>query len=675
MLAKRFVIALFIHPNLIFFRFTPILFLGISVYSSAANNPCLGSGPVRGSRDRDTVFLPKGRYFIFKSTSITIPCDTFYLMPHEKTTRRKVDPDQDSHFFYDTVYKKFSRTKITQLLYNLAFVVPKQSDLPDSLQVLKSVSPFEAYHGKIIRKVTITILPPFGASIYDTAKHATTGIGKALNSVHINTRKYVIKRNLLFKPGDRVNPAILADNERLLRNMNAIDNARIIVVPSAAGSDSVDLVIVAKDVWSIGLDVPLITPQQTRIRIYDANFLGLGDQFTTSFSFHINRMPFCLFEGFSYTYNNIASSQINATVAYAADDHGNKNMIIRFDRSFLTNITKWAGSAYISYETFVSEYNGHPGITSYFFNEGLWLGRAYLLKGRKETSRAVLSAALYRKHYTSRPIVTIDSNVAFYNQLQVLTEFSISRNNYYLTDYVMDFGKTENLPYGHLLQLTIGADQGDFYTRLYTGIHLSAGNFFNGFGYISTYVKLGGFFNHDSFEDAVVKFNLHYFTPLMKTRDKRYRFRAFLSADYRYAFNSRSNSRDYYDANLDFKINKVSDPDYFNGVNIISGRLATICFTPWYFYGFRFALMMAFQSGMVGQRNEPFYHASFFSSVGCSIIIKNSNLIFPAFLLSGFYYPSVQDSFRQLQFMIGSKLNVQYYDFNVNAPHEENLGN
>ncbi|MEI7501372.1 MAG: hypothetical protein WCK84_13110 [Bacteroidota bacterium] len=675
MLALRFVIPGSVNPNLIFFRFAFIFFAGFSLFCSiVSGNPVRVIEQEEGS-PQDTVIIRKGRYIILKTISINIPRDTFYIVNHEKSNRTEAGSYQNSKIFFDTVHEKFSRKKITQLLYNLAFVEPKQSDLPDSMQILKSATPFEEYNGKVIRSISIKILPPFGASVYDTGRNAGTGIGKALNSVHMNTRKYVVRRNLLFKNGDRVNPATLADNERVLRNLTAIDNARIIVTQVGPDSDSVDLIVVAKDVWSIGLDVPVITPQYVRFRIYDANFLGLGDQLINNMSIDLFRAPFFIFEGLTYSYSNIGGSLINGTIGYVADNIGNRSLLLRFDRSFLTNQTKWAGGAIASYETYVNELADTNSITSYFNNAGLWLGKAFLLKGQRVTSRAVLAAAVYRKDYVSRPFVTIDSNRSYYNQLQVLTTFSISRNNYYLTDYVLDFGKTENLPYGHLLQLTIGADRCDFYTRLYSGINLSAGNFFDKFGYISAYLKFSGFFNNSSFEDAVFKFNLQYFTPLLKTTDKRYKFRTFYTIDFRCAINSRSNNLDYYDANLNFKIDKVGNTNYFNAVNILSGRLSSVCFTPWYFYGFRFAIMVELQTGLISKKKEPLLKSPLFSSIGLSIIIKNDNLVFPAFLISGYYYPSSVGDFSQLQFILGSNLNVQYYDFNVNAPHEENLGN
>jgi hypothetical protein len=676
MFSTRFVFHSSDHPNLIALRSAFILTAFLFNFNSFA---IVTAGPDMEPlfvlHKQDTVFIQKGRYILSKNSSIIIPRDTFYVVHKNHRNRSKAGSYQNSRVFYDTVYKKFSRNKITQLLYYLAFAAPKQSELPDSSQVLESNSPFEKFKGKVIRSISIKILSPFGTSVYDTGKLALTGLGKALNGVHINSKKYMVTRNLLFKKGERITPSVLADNERILRDLSAIDDARIIVSQQERGNDSVDLIIVTKDVWSIGIDVPVVTLETARFRIYDGNFLGLGDKFIANMSIDRSRAPFFMFDGFSYTYNNISGSLISASVGYSADPAGNSTLLFRADRSFLTNMTKWAGGAYVSGNSAVNEVTLNNKITSKYHNEGIWLGRAYLLRGQKKISRAVISLAGYRSEYISRPIITIDSNKIYYNNLQVLTTFSISRNNYYLTDYVLNFGKTENLPYGHLFQITLGAEQCDFYTRFYSGITVSAGNFFNKFGYLSAYLKFGGFFNHSSFEDAVVKFNLQYFTPLLKSRDKRYKFRTFYTAEYRRAFNTRANNQEDYNANLNFKIDKVNNSILFNGVNILSGKISSVCFTPLYFYGFRLATMLNLQSGLVAKKNEPLYNAHLFSSIGMSLIIKNDNLIFPAFVVSGYFYPSSVGNYPQFQFIVGSDLHVQTYDFNVTAPHEENLGN
>ncbi len=625
--------------------------------------------------ENDTIFISKGIYILSTTMFLNIPRDTFYIIPHEKLTSWDSARYRQSQVFYDTLYKKLTRKKITQLLYPLAFREPMQSNLPDSVQVLKSTAPFEEEKGKVIRNILITVLPPFGSSIYDTGIIVRTGAGKALNSIHRNTREYFIRRNLLIKKWDRLNPAILADNERILRDIHSLDNARIVVTHTGPDCDTVDLVILVKDVWSIGLDIPYLTTSQVGFRIYDANFLGLGDQITTKMSMDLYRSPFFRFNGLSYTFSNIGGSFINAYLDYTANDLGNQSMTLGFERLFITNYTKWAGGAIAMWSKDVNIVTDTLQLTSYADNEGFWIGRSFLLKGKRVTSRAIVAASIYRNNFSSRPYVSIDSNEQYYNKLKVLGTFSISKNNYYLTEYLLKFGKTESLPYGHLFQITVGVDNTDFYSRLYSGIHLSAGNYFNRFGYLAAYAKFGGFLNHSSLEDAVAKFNLGYFTPLLKTPDQRFKFRTFLSTDYRHAFNQRLNNTDYYNANLIFNIRKVNNLDDFKGVKFISVRTATTCFFPWYFYGFRFAFTIDLQAGLVAHKGEPLANASLFTGIGTGLIIKNDNLVFPAIVISGYFYPSSVRYLNQFQVVINSNLNITYYDYNVGAPYEETLDN
>lgn len=580
-----------------------------------------------------------------------------------------------SHNFYDSVYKKFSRKKITQLLYNLAFVEPKNIPLPESVQVMKSTEPFQKYTGKVIRHIHIKVLQPFGPSIYDTTATAFTGVGRALNGAHINTRKYVIRHNLLFRQGQRIDPTVLADNERILRELAFISDARILVISSESVADSVDITVITKDVWSIGFDIPVITTNRLVGRLYDGNFLGLGDKLTGTTSLELNRAPFFRFDGLSYAFTNIAGSHINATIEYYANNEGDRSYSIAFERSFFTNRTKWAGGTGVIWWKDVIDPDSNFTITTEYKNEVLWGGRAFLLSKQKEGSRIVVAAAIYRTKFTQRPQVSIDSNKRYYNHFQQLASFSFSRNNFYVTDYVLEFGKIENLPYGHLIQLTLGLDQTDFYDRVYSGMAFSAGQFFNRFGYLSGFLSFSGFFRGSSFEDAVVKVYGKYFTPLLRTKNNRFKFRSYIITDYRYAINSRSNNTDYYDINLDFKINKIKNPVAFEGVHAFSTSLTGVCFTPWFLYGFRFALMANMQAGLIAQRGKDLTQSILFTGLGCGVLIKNDNLIFPTFMISGYFYPNTAGNLNKLQIYLTSDLHMNFPDFNVTAPHEESIGN
>ncbi|MEI7662306.1 MAG: hypothetical protein WCK34_08915 [Bacteroidota bacterium] len=676
MYANRAVLFTFTKTSHPVYGILVVIILGSCIF------PLSGTGsPYPHSRDkgrrikRDTVFISKGSYFLSKTLRINIPHDTFYVPPLEKGLKTDSAGYEKSRVFYDTIFKKLSRKRITRLLYPLAFRQPKQSNLADTVQILNNVSPFEGVKGKVVRNIRVVVLAPFGSSIYDTCSTAQTGTGKALNRLHMKTREHVIRRNLLFKKGDRLDPGRLADNERILRDLNAVDNARILVTETTSGSDTVDLLVLVKDVWSIGIDVPLITSSRLGFRIYDANFLGFTDKITVKMSLGLNRAPFFRMDGLSYTYTNIAGSFISASFDYSADDRGNRRIAIGFDRSFITNHTKWAGGINGEWKKDVNTGSANIKTITYSEDENLWLGRAFLLSRQGTASRIVVAAGVSKNDYLSRPFVSRDSNTNYYNYVRVLTTLSLSKNNYYLTDYLLEFGKTENLAYGHLFQVTAGTDNNDFYSRFYSCIHLSSGNYYNRFGYIAGYVKFGGFLNKSSFEDAFVKINLLYFTPLLKSADKRYRFRTFFQADYRYTINPRLINNDLFNANQIFNISKVGNIKDFEGMKFISARAASKCFTPWYFYGFRFAITAAVQAGIVATKSKPLTKASVFTGVGIGLTIKNDNLVLPALNISGYYYPTTAGNFPQFQIVTNSSLNISSYNFNVGAPYEESLGN
>lgn len=606
---------------------------------------------------------------------LEVPSDTFIVVTGQRMFSNDSLAKLRSRNFYDTLYKKLSRKKITRLLYPLAFVEPQPENPIRTEQVVKSTTGFESYAGKVIRNIRIVILSPFGTSIYDTLRVSSTKAGIAVNSVHMNTRKFVIKRNLMFKKGDRINPGEIAENQRILKELDYIDDARILLNEAGALSDSVDVTVIAKDVWSIGIDIPGVTLERISLRLYDANFLGLGDKLTVNTSADLYRAPFFLISGLSYKYSNILGSFMDGMIEYGADDQGGRNFRISLNRPFLTNQTKWGGGVYAGLVNAIDELTDSTDNISYYNQQGIWFGKAFPLKKLKNNQRIIVTAGFYRKQYTSRPFVTIDSNRAYYNQEQLLTSVSFSRNNYYLTEYVSKFGKVENLPYGLLLQVTAGIDRTDYYLRFYSGAQLSAGNYFRNFGFMEGYLKFSGFLNQTSFEDAVMKVNLRYFTPLYKSTDKRYKFRVYLNSEYRTGINFRSNNMDAYDANLNFKINNVNYYDDFYGTEIFYSRAVLVSYTPWNFYGFNFALTANVQLGLVAQKHEYLFQQPFFSGIGVGVLIKNDNLVFPPFQISATFYPSPAGNLSRFQYLFSSVPEIQYFDFVPGAPYEETLGN
>ena len=78
------------------------------------------------------------------------------------------------------------------------------------------------YTGKNIRNIRINNVG-FEGDVNDTLKR-NGGFGvKIGNALHKNTTIRVIENNLLFKAGEKLNPFLLADNERHLRDLSRRD--------------------------------------------------------------------------------------------------------------------------------------------------------------------------------------------------------------------------------------------------------------------------------------------------------------------------------------------------------------------------------------------------------------------------------------------------------------------
>lgn len=141
----------------------------------------------------------------------------------------------------------------------------------------KSERPFMPYEGKIIRHIIIKGYG-FEQTFTDTSKRLQYFGTRLLNQMHRKTRSWVIRNSLFIKENTALNSYKVADNERLIRSLNYIQDARILVNTLPDNEDSVDLVVVVKDLFSIGGELSSfgLGPTSIRGNVSEANFLGWG---------------------------------------------------------------------------------------------------------------------------------------------------------------------------------------------------------------------------------------------------------------------------------------------------------------------------------------------------------------------------------------------------------------
>ncbi|HEX6939165.1 MAG TPA: hypothetical protein VF158_07105 [Longimicrobiales bacterium] len=97
------------------------------------------------------------------------------------------------------------------------------------------------------------------------------------NALHVRTRREVIERELLVRPGDCLDPMLLEESERLLRAYPFLSRVDIFAVPQPDGTHHV--VVDTQDEWSTQLDLRVGVDDGLEfegVRLRELNLLGTG---------------------------------------------------------------------------------------------------------------------------------------------------------------------------------------------------------------------------------------------------------------------------------------------------------------------------------------------------------------------------------------------------------------
>ena len=170
---------------------------------------------------------------------------------------------------YDSIESKTNRRAVPRMLYKMLFVKPVL-DTTMSGRVTDESRLLQPYSGKTIGEITIDrrqVFDPGGNWLERTA-----------NKTHRLTRERVIRRDLLFEPGDTLDPELIVRNKQLIRSRGYIADIDIAVLPDAFDSTRVNLAITTRDSWTISVDGGWYSESRTMVGLSDANILGWGNK-------------------------------------------------------------------------------------------------------------------------------------------------------------------------------------------------------------------------------------------------------------------------------------------------------------------------------------------------------------------------------------------------------------
>ena len=536
----------------------------------------------------------------------------------------------------DSLFTKLGRTG----------VVAPQSD---SVIWKMRENAFNVYGGKKIRYIYYNQLKVFGTTIEDTTLIQSKLIRFA-NNLHYNTRTWAIKQALFFSEGDTVNAYKLVDNERYLRRLPFIQDARIYIINTYESSDSIDIVVLTKDVFEYGGSISALSNTNVGANIFNTNLLGAAQRVGVGFNWNNQYTPQWR-TGFNYTKYNLAGSFADVAVGYSMlndridTDTGQyeNSAYLTINRPLYSTSATFTGGLNLAENKSVNIFS-YPDTLYRNYKYGLidaWAGYNFTNQYKKtgyNSNKPNIGVELrsFNMDFTERPGEPQLAKDPYYNSHYfLLSQLVFYHQDFFKTNYFFGFGRTEDIPLGYTYATSFGLDSWTGLKRTYTAIQ-GQKYWLPGKNLISTTLGLGGFWYNGQSQDAVLHIATDYYSNLFRLNGPK--LREFLHADYITNFNPVL----YKPVNIN-REDGIFGYRYtlFNNYQRLNLSAQTNYYSPISVYGFKFNFYLLLQASLLASQKESVFNSPFYSgfTVGCQI--RNENLSFNTLQISATYQPIV----------------------------------
>ena len=512
---------------------------------------------------------------------------------------------------YDSIESKTNRRAVPRMLYKMLFVKPVL-DTTMSGRVTDESRLLQPYSGKTIGEITIDrrqVFDPGGNWLERTA-----------NKTHRLTRERVIRRDLLFEPGDTLDPELIVRNKQLIRSRGYIADIDIAVLPDAFDSTRVNLAITTRDSWTISVDGGWYSESRTMVGLSDANILGWGNKLKLMTNF--SRKDFSYGGNMvEYEIPNVLGSFYTAEFA-AGRDFYNSTLDMGLRKEFIKPTDYEIGLTYSDIKSKRYMVEQDTSLLVKERNLDAWGGYSRYL--RRIGSSVYLPGRYNYRRVSRRPLVGPHFNPARHDQDALLVGAGLYREKFYTANMIYGFGRREYLATGYKAELTTGYSWGEFNDAMYLGMSYETGGF-RGVGYIMGGFTLGSYIdlNDGMWHRSAVDVDLRWFSNLFLFR--RSRIRQFLAFNYTQGWNRGTGS----DESIRFTHTDGLQAleEHIIGTNRMILNTETVVFTPYQPLGFRIAVFGFADFGLIGYSPNIFKN-DFFTSLGLGVRLRNERLVF-----------------------------------------------
>jgi len=543
---------------------------------------------------------------------------------------------------YQALKKHSSRFGWTRRLFSLLI---REAPIKDDLENDTIVDNSKFFEGKIIRNISFDVLSPFGTNINDPDREED-GFN-FINNLHSDTRESTIRNILQFKEGQTVNPTIITTSEAELRNKNYIRDARIFVDSISSNNDSVDVRVIVRDKWTIGVNLHRLSSRRVNFELFDKNILGTGSRVGLDFMYS-NQYDRKFGLGGNYLYENIGKTNINLEGNYK-DRIRDSQFSIAAIRPLQPKLNYFGEISYkrnilkpdrIDWDSITPDHREMFSVT---------LGRAFTLSEEGSIRRFAVSlrykinSPKYKKSIYKDYIDDKLVPYKFTRNKILLLQLSLYQNSYLRNYMVYNFGDTEDIPQGYNISAQFGySDFSHIKDALYSSLSLSYGSSNIIKGNIHLHTAISSFYSGGKPFGGVFRFDSRYFSPLFKFSGLR--FRQFLSLNY----------------------SKILHPDRYLGDRIYMGEHTSLKMRDWRYdkkgveqllfksetdmfsnyevAGFRFLFYSFFDMGWIKKSRNLFTNNNFNYGIGVGIRLQNNFIVFNTIDLKIGFYPKLDQS-------------------------------
>lgn len=574
----------------------------------------------------------------------------------------------------------FAQQKILQKAQKA--ITGKSLSMIDSTRIylFNNIEALKSYTGKRINSITFE-QHNFSTTIDSKESNIRDFFTRMANKIHSNSNTRAIKENLFFKEWDLFDPSIIAYNEKWLRDLSYIQDAKITAIVTPYDTNQVDLLVVTKDLFSYGGEVLINNKDAYSAKLNNINLMGTGNSAQIIQNFESKRNPKSGL-GFDLGLNNLMGSfiSINAGTNQFSSNMAN-NMLsarknyISIQRPILHPNSKWLGG--MEYLEAINK-NVFPGKWDSLFDQELnynlkhkdiWIGYQ-LTKKRKllkiDQDRQFIQYRFLENDFKARPInylAQIDRN--YQNLSAHFLAYTIVRQSVYRTRYLYGLGRYEDLPIGRSLTWTAGKYKIEQDHAPYLGFKFEQYKLSKKENYTHIIGNIASSYMNKSVQDFRFLASVEQFSKL-KYLDNGFGYRQILNLSFTQTLKNKYN--DALRINSIYGIPQLNKEQIKGGTRI-SANWETVFYNNRAILGFKSAPFIFSNLTYIRTVGEPILKGDLFSALGTGIRVRNENLIFGTVEFKGFYFPRVNQQMSPWNFSVITNLRYKYNSNIIEKPN------